>query len=251
MDPLTMLALTLDPSLLLDELGFDPLPWQRQLLRSTSDKILLNVHRQGGKSVATASLGIWTALSEPGALILVVSASQRQANELTRKVAVQYKRLGTPIPLVEDSATTLALATGSRVVSLPDSVDTIVCFSGPRLIIVDEAARVSDATFIGVRPMLTDSKGKMVCMSTPRGKRGWFHDQWHSDKATWERIEYRAVDNPRVDPLWLAEERLILGPRWYLQEYGCQFLESDDAMFLTEAIEAAFDDSVEPLFTTQ
>src|SRR3954452_6573198 len=116
MDPLMMLATALDPSLLLDEIGFQPLPWQRQLLRSTADKILLNCHRQAGKSSATPTLAIWTALHDPGSLTLIVSASQRQSNELFRKVTTQYKALGTPIPLVEDSATTLALETGSRVV---------------------------------------------------------------------------------------------------------------------------------------
>ena len=81
MDPITSLATAIDPSLLLDELGFDPLPWQRQLLRSTSDRILLCAPRQAGKSTATACLGIWTALHEPGALVLNVSASQRQGVE--------------------------------------------------------------------------------------------------------------------------------------------------------------------------
>ena len=78
MDALTMLAMGLDPSLLLDFVGFDPpLPWQRQLLRSTSDQILLNAHRQSGKSSTTAVLAIFVALAEPAsALILIISRSR-------------------------------------------------------------------------------------------------------------------------------------------------------------------------------
>jgi hypothetical protein len=219
-------------------------------LRSTSNQILLNCHRQAGKSTATSILGIHTALMEPGALVLIVSASQRQSGELFRKVVANYKALGSPVPLVEDSATTLSLATGSRVVSLPDSPDTIVGYSGPRLIIVDEAARVSNETFIATRPMLTDSRGRMVCMSTPKGQRGWWHDQWHAREATWERIEFRAEDNPRVDPAWLEEERLILGPLWFAQEYQCQFIADENQFFSTESINAAFDSDLEPLFTS-
>src|SRR5262249_54960710 len=148
----------------------------------------------------------------------------------------------------EDSAVTLALATGSRIVSLPDSVDTIVGFSDPKLIIIDEAARVSDETFIGVRPMLTDSRGRMVAMSTPRGQWGWFHDQWHATEASWERIEFKASQNPRVDPAWLAEERLVMGPLWFGQEYECSFIATENQVFTTESINAAFDSELEPLF---
>jgi hypothetical protein len=244
-----MLAISIDPSLVLDLTGIAPDPWQRSLLRSTADKVLLNCHRQAGKSTATAALGIWTALVEPGSLAIVVSASQRQANECFRKITTAYKLLGTPVPMVEDSATTLALSTGSRVVSLPDSPDTIVGYSAPKLIIIDEAARVSDATFIAVRPMLTASRGRMVAMSTPRGRIGWYYTQWHDPLANWHRISYRASENPRIDPAWLAEERQILGPMWYAQEYELEFLASEHQTFSTESIEAAFDDeTVEPLF---
>jgi Terminase large subunit, T4likevirus-type, N-terminal len=249
MDATTMLALKLDPSLMMDLLGFEPLPWQRQMLRSTSDKILLNCHRQAGKSVSVGALAVWTALAEPGALIVIASASQRQAGELFRKVSEYYRKLGSPAGKAEDNSTTLTMETGSRVVSLPDSPDTIVGFSGPRLVILDEGSRVSDETFVAVRPMLTASRGRMVAMSTPRGRRGWFYSQWTDSNAAWERIQFRAADNPRVDRAWLEEERAILGPRWFEQEYGCQFLESDDAVFSVDAIEAAFTDDVQPLFS--
>jgi hypothetical protein len=42
-----------------------------------------------------------------------------------------------------------ALRPGSRVVSLPDSIDTLLGISGPRLVIIDEAGQVSDETFRG------------------------------------------------------------------------------------------------------
>jgi hypothetical protein len=248
MDQAAALALALDPSLTLELTGIDPDPWQRRLLRSRSDKILVCCHRQNGKSTAAAALGIFTALDEPGALVLIVSASLRQSGELFRKVGTAYKALGTPVPLVEDSATTLALATGSRVVSLPDSPDTIVGYSGPRLIIIDEAARTSDETFKCLRPMLLASHGRIVALSTPHGQRGWFYEQWHDATIDWERIEFKASQNPRADPVWLAEERRILGPLWYSQEYELTFIATDNQMFSTEAINAAFRSDVEPLF---
>src|SRR5262245_43454961 len=120
MDTTTLLALSLDPTLVLESWGYDPAPWQRRLLLSTSAKILLLAHRQCGKSTATAALAVAMALTEPGSLTLIVSASQRQSNELFLKVGACYKSLGTPAGLTEDNAVTLALANGSRIVSLPD-----------------------------------------------------------------------------------------------------------------------------------
>lgn len=247
MNPLAMLATELDRSLILDLLGFDPLPWQRALLRSTADKVLLNCHRQAGKSSAAAALGVLTALSEPGSLTLIVSASQRQSNELFRKVNAFYKSLGSPIPTVEDNSVTLGLRNGSRIASLPDSIDTIVGYSGPRLIIIDEASRVDDATYFGLRPMLTRSRGRMVCMSTPLGMRGFFHSAWIDRLATWERVEYPVTENPHVDPAWIEEERRLLGPRWFAQEYMCSFEDTISQVFSSETIEAAFDNDLVPM----
>jgi hypothetical protein len=252
MTPLAMTALELDPSLVMEAIGFaDPLPWQRALLRSTSDKVLLNAHRQAGKSQATSALAVWTALFDPGSLILIVSASQRQSNELFDKVKATYQALGSPIPASEDNAVTLRLSNASRIVSLPDSIDTIIGYSAPRLIIIDEAARVKDETYYGLRPMLARSRGAMVALSTPRGKRGWWYEAWNDHEATWTRIEYPVTENPHIDIDWLAEEKRLLGPRWFAQEYLCSFEETEDAFLPAEAIDAAFCSDRPPLFSTE
>ena len=245
LDVLNDALLRLDPSLMLADLGFDPEPFQRKLLRSKAERILLLTHRQAGKS--TAALGIGTALREPGSLILIVSRSQNQADELFRKLSHFYKVLGEPVPTVEDSAHTLALESGSRIVSLPHSPTTIVGYSDPKLIIIDEAARVADETYLSVSPMLLRSRGKLVAMSTPYGKRGWFCAAWHGEASSWERTIYRASENPRLDAAYLAAERVRLGERWYLQDFECQFLDTDDQLIGGDVIEGAFS-SPEPAF---
>ena len=35
---------------MLDELGFEPVDWQRRVMRSQSRRLILNIHRQGGQS---------------------------------------------------------------------------------------------------------------------------------------------------------------------------------------------------------
>jgi hypothetical protein len=245
---LSRLATRLDPSLLLDDLGFQADPWQRAVLRSTADRLLLLCARQAGKSTASAALALHTALSEPGALILVVSPSLRQSSELYRKIAGFYADLGRPIPAVQDSAVSLALANGSRVVSLPGSPATVRGFSGPRVIVADEAALIADEMFAAILPMLAVSRGRLVCLSTPMGARGFFHDQWENGGPAWERHKATAYDCPRVGREWLQEQRAILGDRWWSQEFLCEFVEALGQVFPTDAVLAAFVSDRTPLF---
>lgn len=67
-----------------------------------------------------------------------------------------------------------------RIISLPGSQDTVRGFSGVRLLIVDETARVANDLYPAVRPMLAVSSGRLLALSTPFGTRGWWYDAWHS-----------------------------------------------------------------------
>ena len=244
--PINSLAIALDPSLVMAELGFLPDPWQRNALRSESKRILLLASRQSGKSTTTACLSLHTALYRPDSLILLLAPSQRQSTELFRKVIAFYYALGRPVRATREMATSLELINGSRIVSLPGDPITVRCYSGVWLAIVDEAALVNDDLFVAVMPMLAVSRGRMICLSTPFGRRGWYHAAWESADA-WERIKAKATECPRIDPDFLEEQRSLLGPRYYAQEYECEFVEALDQVFSTESILAMFDSDVPAL----
>jgi hypothetical protein len=115
-------------------------------------------------------------------------------------------------------------------------------------VIFDEAARIGDDTFADVSPMLLRSRGRIVALSTPFGRRGWWHHAWTSGELAWERVEFKASMNPRLDSAFLAEERASLGPRWYAQNYECSFEDTIDQVFDTPSVLAAFDSAESPLF---
>ncbi|MQA88710.1 MAG: hypothetical protein GEU90_00545 [Gemmatimonas sp.] len=116
------------------------------------------------------------------------------------------------------------------------------------LLVVDEAARVSDDLYQAIRPMLAVSQGRIVLLSTPFGKRGLFHHEWTEGGPSWSRIMIPAEQVPRISPRWLAEERSKIGDWWYRQEYGCEFVDTQDQVFGYEHVQAAISDDVEPLF---
>jgi len=242
------LKFALDPATWALALGFDADPWQAGVLRSGADRVLLNCSRQSGKSTTTALLALHTALYRPGTLALLLSPSLRQSGELFRKVVSFYRRLAEPVPAEAESALRLELANHSRIVSLPGKEETVRGYSGVDLLVVDEAARVADSLYYAVRPMLAVSGGRLVALSTPFGKRGFFFDCWASGGDDWQRVKVTARDCPRIEPAFLEQERRAMPDTWYRSEYLCEFVDQAGAVFSYDVIHAALSADIEPLF---
>lgn len=235
------IARALDPCALASAIGMAPDPWQEDVLRSDAARILLNVARQVGKSITCAVKAVHVAVYEPGSLILLLSPSQRQSAELFKKVLAVYKSLGRPIASEAESALTLTLENGSRVVSLPGSEATIRSYSAVRLLIVDEASRVEDETISAVRPMLAVSGGQLIALSTPAGRRGWWYDAWENGGNIWQRVRVTAAECPRISAAFLAEEKASMGDYFYRQEYCCEFAESDAQLISEDTLKRMWD----------
>lgn len=240
----TDLASALDPSQMALAAGLIPDAWQANMLRSRSPRLLLNCSRQAGKSTVTALLSDHTAFYEPNSLVLLLSPSQRQSQELFRKCLDVYRALDRPVPAEAESALRLELENGSRIVALPGKEGTIRGLSGVRLLIIDEASRVPDELYKSVRPMLAVSGGRLVLLSTPFGTRGFYYAAWR-DRARWDYYEVPATDCPRISPEFLAEERATMGEWWFEQEYMCRFMDAQTAAFRSEDIERIVSKEVE------
>jgi terminase large subunit-like protein len=247
-----------DPTTVFRRAGMEADAWQREVLTSAADRILLVCSRQIGKSETAAALALLNAILYPPALVLIVSPTQRQSGELFRKVKRFYGALvrgeagrepWKPTParvrrqteleqaageaLVQESALQLEMANGSRIVALPGKEATIRSFSAVKLLIIDEAARTSDELYSALRPMLAVSHGRLVALSSAWAKQGWFWEAYDG-KGNWLRIRRTALECPRLTPEFLESERQDIGPRWYAMEYMAEFSDPIDALF-TEA----------------
>lgn len=242
------LAQALDPVQLAHKIGMVPDDWQAAVMRSDHPRVLLNCARQSGKSTVCAVKGLHVAVYEPGALVLILSPSLRQSQELFRKVTAVYKSLGRPVASESENALSLTLENGSRVVALPGTESTIRGYSAARLLLVDEAARVPDDTIATVRPMLAVSGGQLICLSTPFGRRGWWYEAWENGGPSWQRVRIPASECPRISAAFLAEEKAALGDWFYSQEYECDFVAAGGQMFDEAMIKQLFSAAVAPLF---
>jgi len=224
------LAHALDPvAFVQDRLKFEPDPWQARLLRSCAPWILLNCCRQSGKSTTTAAVALHTAIYDPG-LILLVSPSLRQSKELFAKVTGFLKDLEPAEVLEEDNKSSCTLANSARVVSLPGDPDTLRGYSAPKLIIKDEASYVSDAMQAALDPMLAVSKGRLIEMSSPNGKRGHFYENWQGGIDV-ERIKIIGRECPRIGAEFLEKMRQKLGPMLFSQEFEGEFIDAEELGF--------------------
>jgi Terminase large subunit, T4likevirus-type, N-terminal len=227
--------------------GLSPDNWQRNLLRSDSDRILLNCYRQSGKSTMAAIIALHRAVHHPDSLILCLAPALRQSQELFAKIAGFYRDLGRPVEPTGERRLSLELENGSRIITLPGTERTIRGFSGANLLLLDEASRVDDDLYFATRPMLAVSGGALMMLSTPAGRRGVFWEEW-TGALGWERYEIPIENVPRISEEFLAEERRALPTRIFDQEYRCQFVELDDAVFSLDDVDSAFTDEVQPLF---
>lgn len=237
------------PGLVLSEAGLEPYPWQLEVLLSTELQLLLACSRQVGKTWTVGALAVKTALTYPPAMILLLAPTIRQSGELFReKVLKIHRRLDCRVGVARETATEVEFENGSRIVALPENEVGVVGYSSVDLLVIDEASRVSDALYYSVRPMLAAGKGRLVLLSSPFGKRGFFFEEWEKGGPAWRRWKVRADQCPHYTREFLANERRSMGPRWYAQEYEVAFNDAVDAVFTEEDIRAAVTHSVTPIF---
>lgn len=233
------LAARLDPAVTFRRaMGSPAEPWQERTLRSTARKKILLCSRQVGKSTTTGVEAAHTAIYLPGALVLAVSPTQRQSNELLAKVKAAIRALGNPVGIKGDSEQELRLENGSRVVSLPGTEGTTRGFSAADLLLLDEASRIPDDTFVGVLPMVSLS-GRVVALSTPGARVGWFYDAWTEDDRSWERHKITCMESAQYPQARIDELRSSMSRRAFAAEYMCEFTGINDAVFDPDAVEAA------------
>jgi len=243
----------LDPAALFEDVVGVPDPWQKRALRSNSKRQLYLASRQSGKSSVASVKALHRARFTPGSLVLLVSPSLPQSQEIFRKCLTAYRDLGRPEGVAGESALRLELGNGSRIISLPGSEKTNVGYSAS-LLIIDEASRTPSELIESMLPTVAVTGGSVVALTTPKGSRGWFYELWsrrsNDVEELWERYRITADECPRITDEILEEAAMNWGDRHVRQEYYCSF-EADESGFFDdhEVLERAFVDmDDEPLW---
>ena len=226
-------------------LGIEPDAKQIEVLVSISRRGILNCSRQWGKSTVAAAKAVHRAFTRKGILVLVASPSKRQSAEFVRKAAGMQRSLGIQPRGDGDNENSLLLPNGARIVGLPGQEGTVRGFSAVSMLLIDEAARVDDAIYKALRPSLAVGGGDLWLMSTPRGKQGFFWENWELGGPGWHRVSVPATECARIPAAFLEEERGQMGAQWFRQEYMCEFVDAESGVFSRDMVENALDDTSE------
>lgn len=221
---------------------FHPDPLQAAVLRSTSSRLILCCTRQWGKSTITALKALHHAWFHPYSLVLIAAPSLRQSAEWLDKTKPFLRLLGVCPRTDGHNPHSLLLPNRSRLVCLPGVPDTVRGFSSVSLLLIDEAALVTNQLYQALNPTLAVSRGSLFLMSTPGPQTGFFYETWHSSSPEWERHHAPAQLCPRIPPDFLASQRLALGDLAFRREYECDFSAPPDQLLSRELLERAFVD---------
>jgi hypothetical protein len=245
--PLTLLALALKL------LPFAPDPIQLQLLTTAAGQVLLNCHRQWGKTIFTAVKALHQALQGPRQLIVVISPTLEQSKILTKSCRDFARDLGLRITTDGTNPRSVLFPNGSCILPIAADADHARGWSA-NLLIIDEAAYVPDDVYAAVTPLLAATRGELWLLSTPNGKRGFFFHEFSraalsSHAANWLRLTAPAEGagaSGRLSPAFLAEERIRKTPDQFAQEYLCEFTTTQRNTFRPEAVYRAFRQDIPP-----
>lgn len=226
-----------------------PDSWQSDALTKMvtwGDNVLLCVSRQAGKTETVAVAAYLEACL--GSFVLVISASDRQAMEFFQRMIEHHRRLNLVAERKEPTQHELRLRSGGRVVALPNNEKTLRGYASVDMLVIDEAARVPDALYGAVCPMLAVSGGRIALLSTPFGRRGFFFKEWKGEGADdWQRFTHPWTKCPRLTPEFIERERRKHGDAFVDQEFNCCFSSVDSSFFDVEAFEGLVDPELETI----
>lgn len=106
---------------------------------------------------------------------------------------------------------------------------------GLKRVVIDEAARVKKEVFEEVvRPAISDTRGRVLFISTPKGK-NWFYDMWTRGQdpllEDYESWKFPTSDNPKVPKDDIEQAKQSLPIDVFSQEYLAEFLEDQAGVF--------------------
>lgn len=217
-------------------IGYPMERWQVAGMQSSARQTILISPRQCGKSRSLALLAVWTAFRQPGALVMIVSASETAATRLlyTVREICQHPLLAGST--VDETMTRLVLSNGSRVLSVPASEKSIRGWSVD-LLVVDEAAFITEDILFGAAFPTTAARpnARIILASSPWGDQGPFYalaqqgldpDNPHVDTHRWKLNDAHWISEAVIEAA-----RATLSPLRFRAEYEGEFVTSGDAYF--------------------
>lgn len=174
-------------------------------------------------------------IEKPG-LYYYIAPSYRQAKSIawTRlkmllRPALQYWKFNEQELYAED------LNTFGRIELKGSDNEESLLGVGLKGVVFDESALISETVWTRiVRPMLADSKGWAIFISTPRGK-NWFYDLYEVGRSgedkDWKSWKYPTSVNAYIAQTEIDQMKKDMPERLFMQEIMAEFLDDSTGVF--------------------
>ncbi len=200
-----------------------------------SKRALCLAGRQSGKDYTQAALALWEAVTVPNARLVLVSAAQRQSDELASKLlgfVSRHEKLYDSV--LRSSREIVEFTNGSVVHALPAS-GLIRGFTATR-VLVNEAREILDeeATFSAVEPMLLTTDGPLSVFTTPLGRQGRIWEAFNAGHYLKTQVPSSTSKYASLEHL--ERQRLEMSAALYACEYEAQFMDVADSYLSAESV---------------
>lgn len=216
--------------------GFTPRPSQAEVLDHGARFKVLACGRRWGKTILGNNWLDEGAFNE-GGQCWWISPTYAQSKLVFREKIDAAERGGAVAAFRDVSHSELRIQLHNGGVMHFKSGDNYKSLRGPGLkrVVLDEAAFMDRALWEEVlRPTLSDTQGKALIASTPKGK-NWFFEVWTRGQdplqPEYQSWRFPTSDNPLVPAADIEEARRSLPADVFAQEYEAEFLENNAGVF--------------------
>lgn len=227
--------------------GVEPDPMQAAMLNDRNQYIGMVWGRQTGKTTGVSFKAAHFGAVTPGGLCLIFAPSEQQSINLLARCKPYLYNAGVEIDV--DNRTEIRFRNGSELRALPGSQKTVRGWSGPGMLIVDEAAFAPNELWEAVEPMIAVSGGQVILLSSADATFGFFYEIMTGDDPHWSRYKVTAYDCPRYNRDWLEWKRATLPDRVFKREYLAEFVDPTGIWIPEHMRQRAHAELVDPLDT--
>jgi hypothetical protein len=254
-------------------IGEEPFPYQKEFLDCGENRRIFVAGRRVGKSLSSAWLALWYALTHRNADVLITARAQRQSMNLFRTVKDQISQselddAAWDSSITRQTRTIIEFSNGSSIKCLPVGRDgSTIRGEGADLLIVDEAAYIKDQIFQEVLVHFTAvGDNTFVMTSTPAGEQGYMYQRYIDSKqpcpscgemmtkrgdwvacfdcekkmkapGDWHITKVPTWKNEEIPESWVEEQRRDLTPMQFEQEIKGNFVTAEDSYFTPQEVQ--------------
>jgi len=216
--------------------GYAPRDSQRLLFASPVRFPVIDAGRRWGKTITGLNWLLQGVCEQPGEYwwVAPIYSQSKMAFRTLLSAARKGKAEGV-FKDVSHSELRIAYLNGAALTfKSADNPDNLRG-EGLHRVVVDEAARVRREVWEAIlRPAVSDTHGRVLFISTPKGK-NWFYELWTRGQDAlqpeFESWKFPTADNPKVSAEDIEQARQSLPVDVFSQEYLAEFLENSAGVF--------------------